>query len=177
MDNSFVAWFLAALVLSWAMGAYNRLVRLRAKGLSAFSLLEQALLKQMLLVSSHVLEEAVATVEAPEEVQRLLASSKSVVAALKVAHSHPLNCAASSGLSDTLVATALCWQQLAALAPTVVESFLPPSFQLQWAQFDSQVERARSDFNQAVINYNEAKNQFPANMLAKIFGFKSALPI
>ncbi len=177
MDNSFVAWFLAALVLSWAMGAYNRLVRLRAKGLLAFSVLEQALLKQMMLVSSHVLEEAVATVEVPEEGLRLLERSKSVVAALKVAHSQPLNRAASSGLSESLAATGLCWQQLVALPPAVVDSFLPPSFQLQWAQFDIQVERARSDFNQSVINYNEAKNQFPANMLAKIFGFKSALPV
>jgi LemA protein len=66
---------------------------------------------------------------------------------------------------------------LVALPPTTVDLFLPPSFQLQWAQFDSQVERARSDFNESVINYNEAKNQFPANMLAKIFGFKSAQPV
>ncbi len=177
MDNSFVAWFLAALVLSWAMGAYNRLVRLRAKGLLAFSVLEQALLKQMMLVSSHVLEEAVATAETPEEGQRLLVSSKSVVAALKVAHSQPLNRAASSGLRESLAATIVCWQQLVALPPAVVDSFLPPSFQLQWAQFENQVERARSEFNQSVLDYNEAKNQFPANVLAKIFGFKSAQPI
>jgi LemA protein len=177
VDNSFVAWFLAALVLSWAMGAYNRLVRLRAKGLLAFSVLEQALLKQMMLVSSHVLEEAVATAETPEEGQRLLVSSKSVVAALKVAHSQPLNRAASSGLRESLAATIVCWQQLVALPPAVVDSFLPPSFQLQWAQFENQVERARSEFNQSVLDYNEAKNQFPANVLAKIFGFKSAQPI
>ena len=50
MDNSFVAWFLVAVVFSWAMGAYNRLVRLRAKGLLAFSDLEQILGQQMALL-------------------------------------------------------------------------------------------------------------------------------
>ncbi|MBV5345415.1 MAG: LemA family protein [Rhodoferax sp.] len=46
-----------------------------------------------------------------------------------------------------------------------------------WEQLAFEVERARSDFNQTVTNYNEAKNQFPATVLAKIFGFKSAQPI
>jgi LemA protein len=177
VDNSFVAWFLAALVLSWAMGAYNRLVRLRAKGISAFAELEQMLRKQTALISSHFLEDAVVASEAPEVWHVLLASTKSVVAALKVAHSQPLNEGATSGLKEGVEASVLCWQQLVALPPNVVDSFLPPGFQLQWAQFDIQIERARSEFNQSVLDYNEAKNQFPANVLARIFAFKSAQPI
>jgi LemA protein len=177
VDNSFVAWFLAALVLSWAMGAYNRLVRLRAKGLSAFAELEQVLRKQMALISIHFLEDAVVAGEAPEVWHRLLVSTKSVVTALKVAHSQPLNEVATRGLKEGIEASVLCWQQWVALPPNVVDSFLPPGFQLQWAQLESQVERARSEFNQSVLDYNEAKNQFPANVLAKIFGFKSAQPI
>jgi hypothetical protein len=48
---------------------------------------------------------------------------------------------------------------------------------MQWEQLAFQVDRARSDFNLSVINYNEARNQFPANVLAKIFGFKPAEPV
>ena len=177
MDNSFVAWFFGAVVLSWAMGAYNRLVRLRAKGLLAFSDLEQILGQQMTLISTNFLEDALVIDDAPEDWHHLLASVRAVSTALKIAHAQPLNKAATSGLKDGIEGIGLYWRQLVDLPPDLAGSFLPPSFQLQWEQLAFQVDRARAEFNQSVINYNEAKDQFPANLLAKIFGFKSAQPV
>ena len=177
MDNSFVAWFLGAVVFSWAMGAYNRLVRLRAKGLLAFSDLEQILGQQMALISVNFLEDAMVIDDAPEDWHHLLASARAMSSALKIAHTQPLNSVANSGLKDSIEAMGLYWRQLANLPPDLAGSFLPPSFQLQWEQLAFQVDRARAEFNQSVINYNEAKDQFPANLLAKIFGFKSAQPV
>ncbi len=177
MDNSFVAWFLGAVVLSWAMGAYNRLVRLRAKGLLAFSDLEQILGQQLALISTNFLEDAVVIDDAPEDWHHLLASTRVVSTALKVAHAQPLNGAATSGLKDGMEAMGLYWRQLVNLPPDLAGSFLPPSFQLQWEQLAFQVDRAKFEFNQSLINYNEAKDQFPANLLAKIFGFQSAQPV
>ena len=177
MNNSFVAWVIGAVVLSWAMGAYNRLVRLRAKGLLTFSDLEQMLGQQMTLISTHFLEDAMVIDNAPEDWHHLLASTRAVNTALKIARAQPLNSAATSGLKDGLEAMGLYWRQLANLPPDLAGSFLPPSFQLQWEQLAFQVDRARAEFNQSVINYNEAKDQFPANLLAKIFGFKSAQPV
>lgn len=177
MNNTFVAWILGAVALSWAMGAYNRLVRLRAKGLLAFSDLEQMLGQQMTLISTNFLEDALVIDDAPEAWHRLLASAKAVNTALKIAHSQPLNGASTSGLKDGMEAMGLYWRQLVDLPPDLAGSFLPPSFQIQWEQLAFQVDRARSDFNLSVINYNEARNQFPANVLVKIFGFKPAEPV
>ena len=177
MDNSFVAWFFGAVVLSWAMGAYNRLVRLRAKGLLAFSDLEQILGQQMTLISTNFLEDALVIDDAPEDWHHLLASVRAVSTALKIAHAQPLNKAATSGLKDGIEGIGLYWRQLVDLQPDLAGSFLPPSFQLQWEQLAFQVDRARTEFNQSVVNYNVAKDQFPANLLAKIFGFKSAQPV
>ncbi len=177
MDNSFVAWFFGAVVLSWAMGAYNRLVRLRAKGLLAFSDLEQILGQQMTLISTNFLEDALVIDDAPEDWHHLLASVRAVSTALKIAHAQPLNKAATSGLKDGIEGIGLYWRQLVDLPPDLAGSFLPPSFQLQWEQLAFQVDRARTEFNQSVVNYNVAKDQFPANLLAKIFGFKSAQPV
>ena len=177
MNNTVVAWLLGAVALSWAIGAYNRLVRLRAKGLFAFSDIEQLMGQKMALISTNFLEDALVIDDAPEAWHRLLAIAKSASTALKIAHSQPLNSAATSGLKDSIEAMGLYWRQLLDMPPDLVGSFLPSNFQTQWAHLAFQVERARSDFNLSVINYNEAKNQFPANLLAKIFGFKSAEPI
>ena len=177
MNNTFVAWLLGAVALSWAMGAYNRLVRLRAKGLLAFSDLELTLGRQIALISAHFPEDPAEVDDAPADWHRLLASAKAVNAALKVARLQPLMAVATRGLKEGFVAMSHDWRQLVNLPPDLAGSFLPPSFQLQWEQLAFEVERARSDFNQTVTNYNEAMNQFPATVLAKIFGFKSAQPI
>lgn len=177
MNNSFLAWFVIAVVLSWAMGAYNRLVRLRAKGLLAFSVLEQSLGQQIQLIADNFQEETLRVEDAPKDWQGLLESSSAVNAALKIAHSQPFNSPAATVLKDGIESMTHYWRLLVTLPPDLAGSFLPPSFQVQWEQLTFQVERARSEFNQSVINYNEAKNQFPANLLAKIFGFKPAQPV
>jgi LemA protein len=152
LNNSFVAWVIGAVVLSWAMGAYNRLVRLRAKGLLAFSDLEQKLGQQVTLISTNFLEDAMVIDDAPEDWHHLLASARGMSTALKIAHSQPLNSAANSGLKDGIEAMGLFWRQLVDLPPDLAGSFLPPSFQLQWEQLALQVDRARAEFNQSVIN-------------------------
>jgi LemA protein len=172
-----VAWFVVAVSLSWATGAYNRLVRLRAKGLLAFAVLEQTLHQQMSLISTNFLEDALVMDDAPQEWHDLLACTRSVNAAVKVAHLQPLNSEAASDLKSGVEDMGLHWRQLVSLPPDLAGSFLPLRFQLEWEQLAFQVASARSDFNQSVINYNEARDQFPANVLANIFGFKTAQPV
>ena len=50
MPSSIVLWSVAAVLLFWAMGAYNRLMRLRAEANAAFAALEGELAKQVALV-------------------------------------------------------------------------------------------------------------------------------
>ena len=71
----------------------------------------------------------------------------------------------------------MSWSRLQNLPPDLAGSALPGALQSQWEQLAFQIEMARTEFNRAVVNYNEAINQFPALLLAWIFGFKSAQPI
>ena len=48
-----MAWSLAALLLFWVIGAYNRLVRLRAQSITAFNSLEQAMAGLPMLIEAN----------------------------------------------------------------------------------------------------------------------------
>src|SRR5438874_11375773 len=54
MTSSVVLWVFAAVLLFWAVGAYNRLMRLRAEANSAFAAVEAQLVRHVELVRSHL---------------------------------------------------------------------------------------------------------------------------
>jgi LemA protein len=53
-SSSFLPWVISAVGLFWAVGAYNRLVRLRSEANQAFAALESELAKQVHLVQECV---------------------------------------------------------------------------------------------------------------------------
>jgi len=55
MTSTVVLWALAAVLLFWAVGAYNRLMRLRAEAKAAFALLDAELVRQVELVRNQLL--------------------------------------------------------------------------------------------------------------------------
>ena len=50
MESSLLAWVVAAILVFWAVGAYNRLMRLRAAANAAFAALDAELVEQVQLV-------------------------------------------------------------------------------------------------------------------------------
>ena len=52
-SSTLLVWSLAALLLFWAIGAYNRLVRLRAQAIAAFATLEQTMVGLPLLIEAN----------------------------------------------------------------------------------------------------------------------------
>jgi LemA protein len=51
---------------------------------------------------------------------------------------------------------------------------LPENFSSERQQLESMAQAATERFNQAVVQYNEAIAQFPAALLAWLFGFHPA---
>jgi LemA protein len=186
MSDSVIVWLGLALLLVWAMGAYNRLVRLRAQGLQSFAALAGFLHQYVALVKinasdaarSHAPDAAAA---AHDDVSAawagLLAAADQCVAALKVAHAHPFNGVTMKALRVALETLFLAWIRLRDLPAGLAGAVLPHASSLQWEQVSAQTAMARTEFNQRVVNYNEAIQQFPALLLAWVLGFKSAQPI
>ena len=82
-----------------------------------------------------------------------------------------------SALKTAHETLSLSWSRLQDLPPDLAGPALPLTLQSEWEQVQRQAEAARIEFNRLVTNYNDAIAQFPAMMLATVFGFKPAQPI
>lgn len=177
MPSSVVLGAVAAVLLFWAVGAYNRLMRLRADANTAFAGLEVELAKQVALVRE--------CLPPPEETQPaaleygtsfwagLHGAAGQFAASLAAARTKPLEperIAALSAAQDVLV---MAWERAERDdAHDLAGARLPESITAQRAQLAIQTHAAIDQFDRAVRRYNEAIAQFPAVLLAWLFGFK-----
>ena len=174
MSDSVVLWFVIAVLLFWAMGAYNRLVRCRSQGLLAFSVLAGHFNQYLLLVKTHVpaADEVNAAVLAAWA--GLAAAADQFSASLRVAHSQPLNAPAMRALKTALETLQLSRGRVCERPAQAAESAAAQALAAQWEQVSVMTELARAEFNRTVEHYNQAIGQFPALLLAWLFGFKPA---
>ncbi len=186
MSDSVMVWFVIAMLFFWSMGAYNRLVRLRAQGIVAFAALEGLFNQCLLMVKTnlpdtgaiHSLHDANQGLDPSSTAWAgLAAAAEQFNACLKMAHAQPLNGPTMSALRTAFETLSLSWSRLRDLPPDLAGPALPGPLQSQWEQLALQSELARAEFNKRVVNYNEAIDQFPALLLAWVFGFKPAQPI
>jgi LemA protein len=166
MSSSVFLWIGVAVLLFWAVGAYNRLVRLRSQGLTAFAVLE-GLVNQFVPMASPEVTDSAALVAAADQCR----------VALKMCRSQPLNGATISALTIAYETMCLSWSRQRARTPEPSSLAQPEIVPLQWEQLVVQAELARADFNKAVARYNAAVTQFPAALLARLFGFRPAQPM
>ena len=171
MLSSSLLWIFLAVLLFWAVGAYNRIVRLRSAAIQAFRPLDADLVRLMALLGE--CEEALVTVPG-EPVQArtaLQAATLQLGVSLAVARTQPLQAEAAAALSTARqvvdAASLSAARQLAENAPESRPQWLE---QLEHHQASS--EQAQQQFNQAVQQYNDAIAQFPARLLAWLFGFQ-----
>jgi LemA protein len=177
MPSSIVLGAIAAVLLFWAVGAYNRLMRLRAEAKTAFAGLEAELSKQVALVRE-CLPPPDATQPAPLDDgtsfgAALHGAAAQFAASLAAARTKPLEperIAALSSAQDVLV---MAWERAErADAHDLAGPRLPESITSRRNQLSIQTHAAIDQFDRAVGRYNEAIAQFPAVLLAWLFGFK-----
>ncbi|MBC5785496.1 LemA family protein [Ramlibacter sp. USB13] len=177
--SSFLPWVLAALALFWAVGAYNRLVRLRSDANAAFAALEAELSKQVKLVHACV---------PPEEEQAqsqftggsafwggLQGAAAQLSATLGSARAKPLDAERIAALGAAQEVLAMAWDRAERDdAHDLAGPRLPEDFSSERQQLERMTQAATEHFNVAVRNYNDAIAQFPAALLAWLFGFQPA---
>jgi LemA protein len=176
-SSSFVPWVVAALVLFWAVGAYNRLVRLRSDANAAFSALEAELANQVKLVQACV---------PPEEEQAqsqffggsafwagLQGAAAQLQASLQAARARPLDPERIAALGAAQEVLSMAWDRAERDdAHDLAGPRLPENFSGERQQLVRMTQAATEHFNGAVQRYNDAIRQFPALLLAWLFGFQ-----
>ena len=162
---------LVAVLLFWAVGAYNRLVRMRGEIVRQFAAVDaqfrerQGLLLQLLDALSQALPHAA------ERLDALRAACQQAEAACSRARTRPgtVGAITSLRLADDIVAEARARLPVQS-APGL--DMAPLNAQL--ATSDVTLAFARHQFNEAVADYNHAVRQFPTVLLVRLFGFRVA---
>jgi LemA protein len=177
MPSSVVLGATAAVLLFWAVGAYNRLVRLRSEANTAFAALEAELTKQVALVRECLPPENATQPAALEQGESFWAglhgAAAQFAASLAVARTRPLEPDRIDALSAAQDVLAMAWERAERDdAHDLAGPRLPDRVTTRRAQLTIQTYAAIDQFDRAVARYNEAIAQFPAVLLAHLFGFR-----
>ena len=203
LPDSLAGWLVTAVLLFWFVGAYNRLVRLRAAVLQAYATLDAALRKQLDFVQASIT--ASAPKDAPpgslsSSVAPLQAAATQLASVLGATRLRPLDPGAMAALATALQVLINAWQRqhpdaavtvfdsdgtLSRPAPLLsagigagTEAALPGAVEpMAWPEPSASAEIARSQFNVAVGQYNAAIVQFPALLVAWLVRLRPAAPL
>jgi LemA protein len=178
MPSPFVFWGAAAVLLFWAVGAYNRLVRLRGEVNTAFSALDTELSRQVQLVAQLLPEgqDHPASVFDGAEGSfwgGLQGAASQLEAALVSARARPLDGERVAALASAQSVLAMAWDRAERDdAHDLAGARLPETLTATRAQLTAQCIAEAERFSQTVARYNHAIGQFPALLMAWLFGFR-----
>jgi LemA protein len=160
----------AALVF-WGVGAYNRLVRLRAAIVRCFGPAHERFNERNALLQRLVTELAPALPNAGPRLESLSAACQQVHAACATAKARP---GAVGAITSLRLADHILGEARAHLPVQSVAGVDIAALNAQLGNSDAALAFARQQFNDAVGEYNRAIKQFPTLLLVGMFGFRSA---
>jgi LemA protein len=177
-----------ALLVFWAIGAYNRLVRLRSAVIAAWGPIDSQLRQRQALAIelAELLEDAGGGTLDPEAhgaLQAVLAAARQAQAATEHVQVRPVHVGAvhSLGLAEQVLDGALRpVRALLDARPSLLEE--PVRAERMEALLaglrdaDVQLAFVRRLFNEAVAAFNAAAREWPTRLIAGLFGFRPAAP-
>jgi LemA protein len=178
MAGSLLLLMVLALVVFWGIGLHNRLMRIRARGLSALGSVEKHMRVYADMVREDLAKGTSACLHtptpntAPDDWECLLTALDAFEDALKDAGTSALRNEATARLGRAFDSVQTAWHRLNEAPPDLAGPLVPPTMRTQWDAVTQRVETARGGFNQILTQYNEAVAQFPASLVAGAMGFK-----
>lgn len=163
-----------ALLVFWAVGAYNRLMRLKNAIARAFGPLDVQLKKRLVLIAGLVDAAAKYPALEADVLQAVTLACHQARSAGDAVRSRPTQAKAVSALSAAEAALDRCLEALFALVEAHAKLKADDTLKAladALTSTDTTVTFARQAYNDAARNYNSAQGEFPALLLARLFGF------
>ena len=181
MNASLLLWLLLATTVFWAVGVYNRLMRLRARGWDALGSVDKCMTQLLDLACKRFGVADVAAARAALQHEDSIAPEWAAVveclvmldAALRKARAHPLKADAMAALAAAADALQREWQQLNDRPVDLAGGAVPEDMREAWDAIADKCRIARNGLNQILVNYDAAIAQFPARLLTGFMGFQS----
>jgi len=177
MTMSVTTWVwlgLALVVFFWAVGVYNRLVRLKNAIANAFGQIDVQLKRRYDLIPNLVEVARKYLAHESQTLEAVIAARNQARAAEQTAAGSPLNAGALGALAgaEQLLGGAL--GRLFAVAeayPDLKADQNMRELSEELSSTENRIGFARQAYNDHVLEFNDASAQFPALIVARLFGF------
>jgi LemA protein len=163
-----------AVVVFWAVGAYNRLISLRNKFRNAFAQIDVQLKRRYDLIPNLVETAKAYMKHERETLENVIKARNSAVTANAAASADPGSASAIQGLVAAEGALSGALSRLFALAeayPDLKANQNMMQLTEELTGTENKISFARQAFNDAVMSYNTSSQQFPTNVIAGMFSF------
>ncbi|MGB5245134.1 MAG: LemA family protein [Woeseia sp.] len=167
---------IAALVI-YAIGIYNNLVNSRNRVKNAFAQIDVQLTRRHDLIPNLVEAVKGYMKHERETLEAVINARNTAVSSLQAAKADPANAAAIKELGASEGALGNALGRLFALAeayPDLKANQNMMQFQEELASTENKVAFSRQAFNDSVLSYNNAVENFPNNIVAGMFRFDPA---
>ena len=173
-------WILIAVVaavVAWAVATYNKLVNLRNAVKNAFAQIDVQLTRRYDLIPNLVEAVKGYMKHERETLEAVISARTRAVQSLQTAAAHPESASAIQELSGAESALSSALGRLFALSeayPDLKADRNMMQLQEELTSTENRVAFARQAFNDAVMSYNNARENFPNNLIANSFSFDAA---
>jgi LemA protein len=168
---------IVVIVALWVMSMYNRLVSLRNRFKNAFAQIDVQLRRRYDLIPNLVETAKAYMKHERETLESVIAARNAAASAEKQVAGDPTNVAAMQSLAGAERSLAGAMTRFFALAeayPDLKADANMRQLSEELTSTENRVAFARQGYNDAVTQYNTARETFPANLIAGSFGFEEA---
>jgi LemA protein len=172
-----IALVIVALVFFWAIGAYNRLISLRNRFKNAYAQIDVQLKRRYDLIPNLVETAKGYMKHERETLENVIRARNTAVTANAAAAADPGSASAIQGVMAAEGALSGALMRLFALAeayPDLKANQNMMQLSEELTATENKISFARQAFNDAVMGYNIAAQQFPTNVIAGMFSFTPA---
>ena len=172
-----VTWIILVTLALWMLAAYNRLVRSRNEIANAFAQIDVQLKRRYDLIPNLVDVARKYVQHERDTLEAVIAARNSAKSAGDAARGKPADAERIGALAGAEGALAGALRQLAVVVeayPELKADATLRELSEELGHTENRIAFARQAFNDSVLEYNNAAQQAPTNLVAGIFSFKPA---